>query len=193
LAARKVMGEKALLAYAAQPVIREAVCSMLESELSYERAEAERIMTEVWRECEDEQVFGISKCTKSLFTQLKKLGIRIAVCTSDARSSTISNLEVLGVLNLVDEVVCGDDEFGRPKPDPHNALYICNKLDCLPEEVAVVGDTNADMLMGRSAGLGLVVGVLSGVGSNEDLAPNAHIMVESVDEVGAMLGLEANN
>lgn len=39
----------------------------------------------------------------------------------------------------------------------------------------------------------MVVGVLSGVGSNEDLAPNAHIMVESVDEVGAMLGLEANN
>lgn len=115
-----------MLAYAAQPVIREAVCGMLESELSYERAEAERIMTEVWctacpvcnvrrfyflllqfircrvphvrcrsqvwRECEDEQVFGISKCTKSLFTQLKKLGIRIAVCTSDARSSTIVSL-----------------------------------------------------------------------------------------------------
>jgi hypothetical protein len=35
--------------------------------------------------------------------------------------------------------------------------------------------------MGRAAGVGLVVGVLSGLGRHEDLAPLADLLLPSVD------------
>ena len=59
--------------------------------------------------------------------------------------------------------------------------------------MAIIGDTNADMVMGKNAGLGLIIGVRSGVGSDDDLSPNAHIMVSDVDKVPGILGLESNN
>jgi phosphoglycolate phosphatase len=44
----------------------------------------------------------------------------------------------------------------------------------------MVGDNVAELHMGRAAGAGLVVGVLSGVSSAEILAPLADIVLPSV-------------
>ena len=71
-------------------------------------------------------------------------------------------LEREKLLSLVDLVVCGDDPFSQPKPSPHNAHYICDKLGVRPSDTIMVGDTPADTLMGQQANLGLTVGVLSG-------------------------------
>ena len=46
--------------------------------------------------------------------------------------------------------------------------------------IAVVGDSPADLAMGRAAGAGLLVGVLSGVGTAADLEPLADLMLPSV-------------
>jgi phosphoglycolate phosphatase len=46
-----------------------------------------------------------------------------------------------------------------------------------------VGDSAADLAMGRSAGAGLVVGVLTGVGRRDDLAPLADVVIASVAEL----------
>ena len=62
-------------------------------------------------------------------------------------------------------------------------LAICRALGTEPARTAVVGDTPADLAMGRSAGLGRVVGVLTGVGSREDLEPLADALLESVGEL----------
>merc|ERR1712136_516823 len=61
----------------------------------------------------------------------------------------------------IDMIVCGDDKEGKPKPNPHNALYICDKLGVRPSDTIMVGDTPADTLMGQQAKLGLTVGVLT--------------------------------
>ena len=45
---------------------------------------------------------------------------------------------------------------------------------------AVVGDSPADMRMGRSAGAGMTIGVLTGVGSHADLDPLADLVLDSV-------------
>ena len=47
----------------------------------------------------------------------------------------------------------------------------------------MIGDTPADLAMGRAAGAGRVVGVLSGVGSREELAPFADAVLGSVREL----------
>ena len=90
-------------------------------------------------------------------------GVKIAICTSDSREGTHEFLTKLSLDPLVDMVLCGDDKDSISKPNPHNALFICDKLGVSPEQTIMVGDTPADSIMGQTASLGLTVGVLSGI------------------------------
>jgi phosphoglycolate phosphatase len=56
----------------------------------------------------------------------------------------------------------------------------CLRLSLQPAEVAVVGDTLHDLHMGRAAGAGLVVGVLSGAGTREVLESHCDHLLEDV-------------
>src|SRR5438045_717207 len=79
----------------------------------------------------------------------------------------------------VDALAWGDD--GRPiKPAPDAILALCQELGIAPAQAAMVGDTAADLRMGRAAGLGLNIGVLSGVGAADQLAPLADVLLPSV-------------
>jgi phosphoglycolate phosphatase len=46
-----------------------------------------------------------------------------------------------------------------------------------------VGDTSADLQMGRAAGAGMVIGVLSGAGPAEVLAPYADHLLASIADL----------
>ena len=129
----------------------------------------------------------VSQDTAQLVSRLKARGIKVAVCTSDARVPTLANLASLGISTLVDEVVCGDDVSNVPKPAPDNIINICQKLQVSPGQTLMVGDTNADLKMALASKAGLSVAVMSGVGSLEDLSPNAHVILDSVDQVESLL------
>ena len=49
----------------------------------------------------------------------------------------------------------------------------------------MIGDSQADVAMGRAAGAGLVVGVLSGVGVHDELEPFADAIVSSIADLMA--------
>lgn len=117
-----------------------------------------------------------------LFEALVASGRRIAVATTDDRAPTEATLRALDLRRFVSALACGDDGVGV-KPDPAMVLAVCRALGAEPARTAVVGDTPADLAMGRSAGLGRVVGVLTGVGSREDLEPLADALLESVGEL----------
>ena len=118
-----------------------------------------------------------------IFRTLKSRGIKTAVCTADSRSGTMAALHRLGLTSMVDKIVCGDDHNSTPKPAPDNALHICDVLNVPPSQTAVIGDTTADTGMGRSAGLGMTIGVLSGAGSKRGLEKDADVILDSVDEI----------
>jgi phosphoglycolate phosphatase len=119
---------------------------------------------------------------RRLFEDLRARGIKIAVATSDDRAPTEATLAGLGVTSLVDAIVCADD--GLPvKPAPDSLLHLCATLGVEPARTAMVGDSPADLGMGRAAGAGLVVGVLSGVGTRAELEPLADIVLRSVAEL----------
>jgi phosphoglycolate phosphatase len=63
----------------------------------------------------------------------------------------------------------------------------CEATGLAPGAIAVVGDSHHDMEMGRAAGAGLLVGVLTGTGGRDDLAPHAHHVLESIVELEALL------
>jgi phosphoglycolate phosphatase-like HAD superfamily hydrolase len=118
----------------------------------------------------------------ALFGALRARGARVAVATGDDRVPTLATLAAMGVDHLVDGISCGDD--GLPtKPSPLALISLCQRLAVPPERTMVVGDTPADLQMGRAAGAGRVVGVLSGASQAEELAPYADHLIGSIAEL----------
>jgi phosphoglycolate phosphatase len=118
----------------------------------------------------------------ALFSRLRARGRRIAVATSDDRDPTERTLAALGLDGWIEATVCADDGI-EVKPSPDMVLHLCRKLDVPPDRTAVVGDSLADLTMGRNAGAGLVIGVLSGVDDADHLAPAADLILPSVADL----------
>jgi phosphoglycolate phosphatase len=116
----------------------------------------------------------------ALFARLHDSGRLVAIATSDDRAPTGRTLAALGLEAAFDALVCADD--GVPvKPAPDMVGHLCETLAIAPQRTAVVGDSPADLEMARAAGAGLVIGVLTGVGGRDDLAPLADIVIDSVE------------
>lgn len=122
--------------------------------------------------------------TRALFGQLHGKGIMIGIATTDDRAPTQAMIEAFDIEEYISTMVCADDGI-KAKPAPDMVLTICERMKIDPARVMVVGDTTADLKMARSAGAGMVVGVLSGVSSARDLVEFADVLIESVDELHA--------
>jgi phosphoglycolate phosphatase len=142
-------------------------------------ADAERIVDAGWHAPDPVVLAHPLTDLAVLFAGLRAAGVRIAVATSDDRVPTERTLAHLGVERLVEALSCADD--GRPvKPSPDAVHWICRALGVPEARTAVIGDSAADMAMGRRARAGRVIGVLTGVGDRATLADAADIVLESV-------------
>ena len=119
---------------------------------------------------------------RALFGALRAAGAQIAIATTDDREPTEATLRALGLRDMVAALACGDDGVGV-KPDPAMVLALCQATGVAPGQAAVFGDTPADLAMGRAAGVRVVAGVLSGVGSRAELEPLADVVLGSVGEL----------
>lgn len=114
-----------------------------------------------------------------LLARLRQRGLHLGVATMDSESlahETLARVAVDGHLSFV----CGYDSGYGKKPGPGMVNAFCEVLSVRPEEVLVVGDTLHDMHMGRAAGAGLVVGVLTGAGTREILELHCDHVLEDV-------------
>jgi phosphoglycolate phosphatase-like HAD superfamily hydrolase len=118
----------------------------------------------------------------ALFTALRADGRRIAVATTDDREPTQRTLTALGLDGSIDAVACADDGLAV-KPAGDMVVHLCRLLGMQPDRSAVVGDSPADLAMGRAAGVGRCYGVLTGVGTRAELAPLADEILESVADL----------
>jgi phosphoglycolate phosphatase len=115
----------------------------------------------------------------ALFGALRSAGTRIGVATTDDREPTERTLAALGLAALVDGTVCADDGIAvKPAADMIEAL--CGRLGVAAGDVALVGDSPADLRMGRAAGVRTNIGVLSGTGTTEELGPLADLLLPSI-------------
>jgi len=147
-------------------------------------AEARATIEECWTDSDD----GLSAdqlrltCDSSLFGSLRKAGLKVAMCTNDTRARALLALEHFQLVDDFDLIVAYGDEGFEPKPNPKCVLRICKEMMVDPKEAVMVGDTRADTEMGKKANLGCTIGVLSGVGSEEDLH-HADIILKTCDEI----------
>ena len=120
------------------------------------------------------------------FADLAARGFVLGVATMDGEARSREMLDRFGVSPYLAYLCGGDSGVGtKPGPGMVNAFLAATGLRA--GEVMVVGDTPHDMNMGRAAGAGRRVGVLSGVGTREVLDPLADHVIESIAELDAVL------
>lgn len=175
-----------LLAATPMPRIREVTVEIVEA-AGIGTAEAERAVAAAWRAPDPVALAKPLADLPTLLDELRGGGMsgrerRIAVATTDDRTPTLRTIAALGLVGRVDALVCADD--GIPvKPEPDMVLHLCAQLGIDPGAAAVIGDSPSDLRMGRTAGAGLVIGVLSGVGRRDELTPLADVILASVAEL----------
>ena len=118
----------------------------------------------------------------ALLTALRAGGRRIAVATTDDREPTLRTLTALGLDGSIDAVACADDGIAV-KPAGDMVVHLCRLLGTAPDRTVVVGDSPADLAMGRAAGVARCYGVLTGVGTRDELAPLADEVIDSVADL----------
>lgn len=125
---------------------------------------------------------------ESTLAALRNAGIRTCLTTGFSPATRDRIIAALGWEGTVDLTLSPVDAGrGRPWPDLILTAVLRLRIDDVAE-VAVVGDTASDLLAGTRSGASMVVGVLSGAHSREELAaaPHTHL-IDSVADLPALL------
>ena len=121
---------------------------------------------------------------------LRGAGLPVALICGFGPALRDRLVDALGWAGLVDIVLSPADVAGQGLPDPavvHAAARFC---DVPAGQVAVAGDSTADIEGAVRAGAALVVGVRTGAHSEPRLrAAGADAVIDSVTDLPALLGL----
>ncbi|WP_238590834.1 HAD family hydrolase [Paenibacillus beijingensis] len=116
-----------------------------------------------------------------IFHALRQEGIYTGILTSDALARTEDCMRLLNILEQLDFVITPEKvQTGKPSPDMVHLA--CEELCIQPADMAVVGDSIVDMRMAKAAG-SLAVGIITYEGSEEVLAPEADVLIRSLNEI----------
>jgi len=113
---------------------------------------------------------------------LKEKKILISIYTSDRRLNAERILDKMGLGNLFDTVVGGDDVLNG-KPNPEGFFKACNKLKIKPQRSVYVGDTVSDMVMGKNGNAAMVVGLGTGLFTLSELQKATEFTYPSMIEL----------
>ena len=103
--------------------------------------------------------------------RLLSRGARTAIVSLKPRRAGERELDITGLRSLIGSRVWGDD-VRRPKPEPDGVLRALGEMGAEPQRALVIGDSPADIIMGRSAGT-LTAAALWGGSSRDRLLAEA--------------------
>ena len=86
-----------------------------------------------------------------LLELINGVGGAVAVVSLKPRRAGELELDLIRLRELIHFSVWGDD-VDRPKPEPDGALLALSRLSAQPSRTLVIGDSPADIRMGRAAG-----------------------------------------
>jgi phosphoglycolate phosphatase len=116
-----------------------------------------------------------------LLQELRARNYLLAVATGKGRRGLDQSLVESGCKELFDATRCADESFS--KPHPQMLLDIMDRLDANAENTLVIGDTEYDMLMAKSA-KAQAVAVTYGVHDETQLLQ--HNPLACVDSISAL-------
>lgn len=97
----------------------------------------------------------------------RRRGTSMAICTNKPQDMSDEIVAFFKLQEFFPVVVGAEAQFPK-KPDPQGLLYICEKLKCRPEDVAMIGDSVVDIETARAAGC-MAVAVSWGFQTVEEL------------------------
>ncbi|CAN5621006.1 HAD family hydrolase [soil metagenome] len=115
--------------------------------------------------------------------------IRMAVVTGKSRVTALYSLQQLGIHDYFELVYAGDD-VERQKPDPQAILAALVDMGVTDRaSVAMVGDSEADVLAGHAAGI-TSIGVMWGNPDHDELRSAApDVLCDNVGALRTALGI----
>lgn len=88
----------------------------------------------------------------TLVSFLKRNDCQICIFTGKGKKSLEISLKKLSLMNVFDYIV-NDDDVKLSKPNGEGIKKIIDHYNCNPEETVFVGDTDADIVAARDAGV----------------------------------------
>lgn len=118
---------------------------------------------------------------KETLSKLHQKGLLIAVITSRARESATVTLEQAGLMKYIDLFI-GIEDVVAPKPDPEGINKALAQFGILAQEAVMVGDSDVDIMAGKSAGTG-TIGVSYGFHGEKIGTHNPDKVIKSLLEI----------
>lgn len=87
---------------------------------------------------------------KDFLEYLISRDVKCALCTGKDRERTIEILDLIGLRNYFDVIICSDD-VSAPKPNPESLQYAINCLGGNINHSVMVGDAKNDILCAKAA------------------------------------------
>lgn len=128
-----------------------------------------------------ESVAPVPGLTQTI-SRLRQYGLKLGVATSDSFSGIHNSLKSFDILGSFD-FLCGYDSGYGCKPEAGMVLAFCKAVSVAPEQTIVVGDNRHDIEMGRNAGAGLCIGVLTGTSTRDELTDIADHVFEDIGDL----------
>src|SRR5438309_1132079 len=104
-------------------------------------------------------------------------GARIAVVSLKPRRAGEREIDLTGLRSMIDLSVWGDD-VERPKPEPDGVIRAMAALGADPHATLVIGDSPADIMMGRAAGTRTAAALWGGSSRERLLAASPDFALE---------------
>lgn len=121
-----------------------------------------------------------------LITELKKRNILLSVYTGKGKGSTEITLDELGLINLFDMVVTGDDIIGH-KPSPEGVDVFVNKYNLNRSRVLMVGDAPPDVKAAKATGIKIASVLWDSYAKEQVLQMGSDYYFETVEELSNFL------
>lgn len=91
--------------------------------------------------------------TLDLLNRLKKENKLIGIVTSNSREHVLDVLDSIGIDPSIFNIIIGNGETSKHKPDPEPVLTAISKMNMNKEEVIYIGDALDDMTCAKNAGV----------------------------------------
>ncbi len=119
---------------------------------------------------------------EEVLRHLRERGVLLAVFTGKGRRTTQITLRAFNLESYFDIVVSGSD-VKHHKPHPEGVCQVLSALNVRPDEAVMVGDSVADIVASRGAGVRIASVVWDSYDKERVMRENADIVFHTVDEM----------
>ena len=123
---------------------------------------------------------------KELLDYLKSKGVLLAIFTGKGRQASLITLEELNIINYFDLIVTGDD-VANHKPSSEGIMKFVNEYNLNTDEVLMIGDSIADVLASKEAGIRIASALWDSYAAEEVKNLGSDYYFNTVDELKKFL------